>query len=298
MIADYDIKIDKKLKTKLDLMVKRLQGVDDNLVLIDGDEGTGKSNIAAGICYYVARETGRDFTVDNVFFSAEEPLRFAASEREEQVILLDEAAFDAMASDWQKKSQRFLTKLLMTARKKRHFIVMCIPKFFKLSEYFVVDRSIALIHTYARKGVEKGRFFYYTKKKKENLFYDWKRRKMRNYSKHKALRGTFAIWLPKVIDEAAYNKKKDKAIMGLVEEYDKPKEDKSSIKREIERDFIIKHMDKKTSKEMADALGISERTIYRHKKQIQSVMDTPPENDPDSSAILSNKGLGKIETCQ
>ena len=38
-----------------------MKGTDDNVICIDGDEGQGKSNLAMGICYYIANKTNRKY---------------------------------------------------------------------------------------------------------------------------------------------------------------------------------------------------------------------------------------------
>jgi hypothetical protein len=100
-----------------------------------------------------------------------------------------------------------------------------IPKFFKLREYVILDRAIALVHVYARHETELGRFLYFTKKKKEKLYYWFKKTKRRDYKKFKSFNGSFSQALPLVLDEVEYDKKKDAAIMTL-------SKDKKTLKEE------------------------------------------------------------------
>ena len=79
----------------------------------------------------------------------------------------------------------------------------------------IVDRAIGLIHVYSRDETEIGRFVYFKKKNKEKLFYDWKRNRFRSYKKFYSFRGTFPDALSKLIDEDAYDKAKDAAIMSI-----------------------------------------------------------------------------------
>jgi len=188
----------------------------DNLLIIDGDEGYGKTNMSVGLGYYFSYVTGRPFSVKNIFFSAEKLVDFA-KRTEDQIIIYDESALSAMGMDWWKKEQQDLIKLLMVARKKRHFFIFNIPKFFKLNEYLIVDRSIGMIHVYARNELEIGRWVYFPKKKKELLFYNYKRKRTRGYKKFYTMRGTFPYVLPKLIDEKAYDKMKDDAILSIGE---------------------------------------------------------------------------------
>lgn len=214
LVTDKQFYMEPRLVDKLNLMINRFKMKMDNLILIDGDEGYGKTNLEAGICYYIAHHTGRKFDVDNIFFDLESATSFAR-DTSEQIIAFDEGALGGLAAEWWKKNQIEFIKLLMIARKKKHFFVICIPKFFKLNEYIVVDRSIALIHVYARNEVERGRFVYYSKLSKEKLFYNWRKTKQRRYKQYYDFRGSFLEYLPKVVDEDAYEAKKDEAIMNF-----------------------------------------------------------------------------------
>ncbi len=211
-----DYPMDKRLKEKMDLMIKRSTGKKhmDNLIVIDGDEGIGKSTLSVFIAQYYASQTGRSFSVDNIFFNIHDLIKFAQT-TEDQIIIWDEAALGGLSTEHAKAHQVNLTKLLMTARKKRHFWVFNIPKFFKLNEYILVDRAICLIHVYARREIEAGRFCYYKKKAKERLFYDRIRTRQRNYYKYMSFWGTFPNCLHKIIDEKEYDRKKDEAIASI-----------------------------------------------------------------------------------
>jgi len=214
LVTDKQFYMEPRLVKKLDLMIDRMKIKMDNVLTIDGDEGVGKTNLEVGIGYYISDKTGRPFSVDNIFFDLDELIDFAIK-TEEQIICWDEAALGGMAQEWWRKNQVEFIKLLMIARKKKHFFIICIPKFFKLNEYLIVDRSIALIHVYARREIQRGRFVYYTKKKKEKLYYDWKKKRQRNYKKFVSFRGSFLEYLPKVLDEKAYEVKKNYAILNF-----------------------------------------------------------------------------------
>lgn len=264
--------MEQKLKDKLDLMIKRMTGKSkqDNVILIDGDEGLGKSNMAAGICYYISQETGRPFSTNNCFFDLDKLINFAINNKE-QIIWWDEGALGGLASDWWTKNQKKFMKLLMVARKRKHFFVICIPKFFKLNEYFVVDRSIALIHTYARKQIILGRFVYFDKKTKEYLYYYWKRKRTREYKKYYKFHGSFPEVLGLVINEEEYEKKKDEAILSI----DKEQEHKTpeSIIREY-RQQILKRLAEQNTKinksQLAKVIGVTRKTIGKDLKEVSN----------------------------
>lgn len=263
-VTDKKLVLENKLIEKLDLIIKRLQGTDDAVMIIDGDEGIGKTNFGVALCYYVSFYTKREYDIHNIFFDLDKLIKFA-SETKEQIIHWDEAALGGLSIQWWKQNQIKFVQLLMIARKKKHFIVMCIPKFNRLNEFFVVDRSIALIHVYARQNIYKGRFFYFTKQKKEKLFDEWKRKRVRLYIKHRSFGGRFPKAMEKVFDTYQinqYERKKDKAILDLV------KDDKGDVKQEKEDLEKYKYaMSKHTTDEIKAKLrDVSSRTIRNWKK--------------------------------
>ncbi len=286
--------MDKFLKAKLDLMVNRMTGKKkfDNLVLIDGDEGYGKSNIEAYIGAYVSAKTGRPLTLANVFFDLDKLLEFAMH-TEEQIILWDEGALGGLANEWWNKNQKKFLKLLMVARKRRHFWVICIPKFFKLNEYLVIDRSIGLIHVYAKDELEIGRFAYFGKKRKEQLYHDWRKSKNRSYGKFSNFRGKFPEALPKIFNEVEYDRKKDIAIMSMDKEEDKKTPDqirKETGKRIIEN--LMKKGVKFSQKELAEQFGVHINTIQNYTREIRNTQAPSPPSI-NNNGLGDNPGLGK-----
>lgn len=239
VVTDKKYDFDKAYVSKLDLMIKRMKGTDDNVLPIDGDEGQGKTELAMGTCYYISYKTGRKYGIENIFFDLDEVIKFAASTKE-QIIHFDEAALGLLTTNWQNKLQQKFIQLVMIARKKKHFIILCIPKFHRLPQYLIEERSIGLVHVYSRKNLEKGRFCYFTKKKKEQLYIDWRKSKIKNYKKYYSFRGSFPEASKKIFTKEQkneYEKKKDAAILSLIDE--KEKEGDMKKKWKDQRDRLI-----------------------------------------------------------
>ena len=214
--TDKKLYFEPKLIEKINLMIERtVKRKADNLLIVEGDEGMGKSNMAAGIAYYISWKMGRKYTIDNVHFDPQKMINYAVK-KNEQIIHWDEVALAGLASEWQRKIQKTLIKLLMIARKRKHFYIFCIPKFQKLNEY-IIERAVGMIRVYAAKGIDYGRFVYYNKKRINELLRDYKKRKLPNYHKW-TFRGRFLQYLPKVLNEEEYDKKKDEAIRSLLKE--------------------------------------------------------------------------------
>jgi archaellum biogenesis ATPase FlaH len=281
IVTSKEYFMETKLVEKLDLMIKRMNGADDNLVIIDGDEGQGKTNLAMGICHYVSEKTGRSYTTKNIFFDLDKLMKFA-SETKEQIIHWDEGALGGLSMQWWKKNQQKFLQLLMVARKKKHFWVIAIPKFNKLNEYIVVDRSIALIHVYSRGNIQKGRLMYYTKQKKELLFDEWKRARRKSYNKYKSFGGSFLEYDKKVFSAeelAQYDKMKDEAILSIVKDGEEdsmtPQEQERKI-RAVMFHTIKQNLPEITQKKLAEACGVTEQTAIRWKKDFEKLYTKAP----------------------
>ena len=226
-VTRFNYPLETNLLPKLDLMIKRCTDKKvkrDSVLIIEGAEGEGKTTFSVAIAYYVSEKTGIPFGAENVFFDIEKLIKFAQS-TEGQIIIWDEPALQALSTDWASVVVRNLTRLLMMARKKRHFFIFNITKFYKFNEYVVVDRPVAMIKVYSRKNIYAGRFVYIRKKNLEPLWRDYRFSKKRNYKKYgsKKVRGSF----PDVLSEKykynvlsefdidLYEKNKDDAIMSI-----------------------------------------------------------------------------------
>lgn len=183
-------KLENRLLKKLKMMCDRCTDDKikrDALLINEGGEGEGKSNISIAEAGVIKHLTGRPI---HLFFKMEPMLRFAQS-TEDKIIIWDEPSLDALSTDSLTSVVKDLTRLLMTVRKKRHFFIINITKFWKFPEYIIVDRSLGMVHVYSRKQKEIGRIFYIKKKNLENLWNDYQRQKKRSYAKYKSFGGSF-----------------------------------------------------------------------------------------------------------
>ncbi len=291
-VTDKDLYIEPKLKDKLDLMIKRFDKMKDNVLLIDGDEGDGKTNMAATCAYYIAHTTNRQLTLkDNLYFDLDKLIDYATKTKD-QIIWWDEGALGGLAVEWWRKNQIKFVKLLMVARKKRHFFIICIPKFYKLNEYLAVDRSVGLIHVYSPDEVTIGRFVYFTKKRKEKLYETWRKTKSRMYKKYYDFHGMFTKSLSKVVDEVKYDLMKDEAILSIGGS-EETKEDRiDTVRKEVVATVLRNSVPLKvnfTQQKLALLFEVSERTIQRYTRElglrhptavIFNRMSTDPKTEP------------------
>lgn len=271
IVTRFHYPLEKSYLEKLDLMIKRCttnKSKKDAVLIFEGAEGEGKTTFSVATGFYIAEKTGREFNEKHLFFNLRKMIDYAKT-TEKKIIIWDEPALEALSTDSRKKVATDLTRLLMMARKKRHFIMINMAKFYKFSEYTIVDRPLALIHVYSRKNIISGRFLYIRKKNLEKLYLDWRYKKQRNYKKysHPYVRGSFPDILNpnyknNVLSEFNiddYEKIKDEAIASIGVEGLKPiQEQLVIIKYKISQLPKLKGI---TQQVIGGILGVKRETI-------------------------------------
>lgn len=305
-VTDKQIPMEERFVDKLDLMIKRCVQKKpklDAVLIFDGEEGYGKTTKSIGAGYYVAYKTGRKFNEEHLFFKVEDLIKFAQS-TENQIIIWDEAALGGLSQEWFNKAQINLIKLLMTARKKRHFLMINIPKFYKLKDY-IIERSMGLIHTYARNDTEVGRFTYYNKKNKNRLMVQFMDKSKRNYQKFISFHGTFPDVLDKdksynildTFDNKKYEDNKDKAIMGIGdEEQGLSRYKKAYLKLQYNLTILVDHLKLKkgmSCREIERLSGIPNNIISEGKENVKKYPELFNMKKPDSEIAIKSFSKGE-----
>lgn len=292
IVTDLKYFLEDKIIKKLDLMIKRCEQSNpkkDALLIIEGAEGEGKSNTSCANAYYIKSKTKRDI---HLFFKLDELIRFAQS-TEAKIIIWDEPALDSLSTDWYKETNKNLIRLLMVARKKRHFFMFNLTKFYKFSDYIVVDRGLGMIHMYSRMEIEPGRFVYIRKKNLERLYLGWRQSKKRLYKKFTSFRGSYPEVLEKHFDKMGiyingkiatysdYDKEKDRAIESIGNNKSKEPKDNGLIELRIKVGSLKFPI--KTQIEFANRLNVNRRTLTVWKNL---------KNHGDNSLFPKELGLG------
>lgn len=116
----------------------------DNLVVISGGEGVGKSNLA----YHICKMYDPDFSLDDGFIYEYGELvrRITDQSIRGKVVWLDEATLIAGKRDWQKEENKDFINILETYRSYGITIVMCIPQKDRLDVYIREDRLRYHLH--------------------------------------------------------------------------------------------------------------------------------------------------------
>jgi hypothetical protein len=283
MIKSFPFRIDYKLKRKLDLLYATLEKK-DVWILVDGDEGSGKTNAAAYLLYYFHCMSGRDFSLDRFYFDTDAMFDWV-KDNKEGLVNWDEAALGGLSTEWWSHSQTNLIKFALVGRIKHHIFVMCIPRFNKLREDLRLDRIHAMIHMdLGKKGNKYGHYCYLTKRGIRELNRLWRVKKIRAYNKCSRKYGGFYGDIPfvfeKLVDNTAYEKKKNDAISNIgVKKVTKDKEDIKDLRYRVGK---LK-CPIKTREELAEKLGISYETVRKW-------LNSPPTKD---NLLLTNGVVGK-----
>lgn len=105
----------------------------DNIIVISGGEGTGKSNLA----YHICKEFDPEFNIEEglIYDYAELVHRIADKRVCGQVIWIDEAALVAGNRDWQKEENRDFMHILETYRSYGITVILCIPQMARIDNY-------------------------------------------------------------------------------------------------------------------------------------------------------------------
>lgn len=260
LVTDKQYSMELALKNGLDVCLKRIEKKFDNVIIIDGQEGSGKSTLGVGVGYYIAYKLGKRFSVDNIFFDAERMLKFAA-ENEREVIIWDEAALAGLSKQWQSKIQMKLIKILMTARKKNHFWIFIIPSIAELAKYIAVNRSVLLLHVYTRQNLQRGRFVGFNQKAKNYAYSMMKKTRQPYYSKY-SIRGSFPN-TNHLIDMEAYEKKKDEAILSVFNEQESTSATQTRLlKLQHQVSMLSSYPHEIPVLKLAEHFGVTRQTIW------------------------------------
>lgn len=201
-----EVYLNDKLAQWLDLFKKRNNKGWDTTIIIAGDCGAGKSNLAFSICAYL----DPNFNIDHVVFDAEELIKAATTFNNLSAIQPDESYGDFNTQQSRDTEYLRTKELMQYIRKKSHFFVFCIPSFWDMEQSLAVSRSDALFVVYGSPEGDRGDFAAFDRKAKRELYYKGKKNRD-EFCITPNFRGTF----PKndIIPDNLYQNKKDEFIL-------------------------------------------------------------------------------------
>lgn len=201
--AKEDFFVDPILKKQLDEVRHAVMKRDrDYVMVVDGEEGSGKSVLAMQIAAYLDKK----FTIDQVVFNADQFMKKIKTIRKNACLLLDEAFSASNARASLSQVNRSMVGVATEMRQRNLFVIFVLPSFFDLDKYFALWRCRALIHVYFAKDGSRGRYIIFPKTKKKYLYLNGK--KTYNYSKPRSPYPPCRFNNEYVIDEFEYRIKK------------------------------------------------------------------------------------------
>lgn len=289
--------MDNFLASALDVLIERHDKDWDNLGIIDGDEGAGKTTLAWGLGAYLASKTGKEFNIDNIVFDPDELMRIGR-EKKGQIIIWDEAVIGGLGSEWSSKVQKKLIKILMTCRKNNHFWFFIIPKIFRLNTYIAEDRAFFLINVYSKDHITRGNYVVFNKERKDMLLDIYRNTKKKRYDVF-SFPGKFTKAYSQLIDKEAYDKKKDQAIKKMDIGDNKNKKDGLGKREQflmkacvtLMENLKLRHGIAYTQSQIL--AGVNPRSITDWRKELEEY-DSAKKND-DSDKSINNKNFNESE---
>lgn len=127
-----------------DYMHQHVQKGYDNLCVIWGGEGSGKSNLAYALC----KAFDPDFKIEDQYVYSVDDLKAKLDEGNDmhQIFWLDEGSNIANNREWSSQDSRDIISLLEMMRSRGWTLVMCIPSWERLDIYIRENRMRYLVH--------------------------------------------------------------------------------------------------------------------------------------------------------
>jgi hypothetical protein len=224
----------------------------DNVIVISGLPGVGKSTIAQQICKFL----DPTFNVDRVSFKARD-FRDSTSHGEDgQAFMLDESFADMNTS--LSKDPEFIATInhLQLIRQKHLFLVLVLPDFFSLHKNIAIFRSSFLFVVYSE-DFERGTYAVFDREAKRDLYI--KGKQFINYQAQEPnfYANYYEHWF---IDKQEYDRRKEEHLREQAKV--KEKGDKAGHQRDILA-YLWKRDTKQTNKEIAEVLDMVEETVTK-----------------------------------
>ncbi len=259
------IYFDGKLLQVLNRMKERQEKNFDNVILLVGDVGSGKSTLTFLMLYFML--SGK-LSMENIGIGAEDSIQKISKLPNKGGIDLDDASSIFYGSDHASKKQKQAIKVLHLCRSKNLTILLTTPDLFKLNSYLVAQRVRAVIKVYVTDNLDRGRFAFYGHKKVKALYFLGKKYNNTFPSKIKPdFLGRFPDF--KLPFNNQYEDLKRKAIEELFE--DKPKEFLVKDLKPIHINMLkrLQKMEKPIKyKQFGELTGLSNSSITNYRQEI------------------------------
>jgi hypothetical protein len=255
------IYIDGYLKKRLDFIRKIIKKNWDCVILIDGEERSGKSILGMTIGYYLS---DTNLNENNFASGIQDCAKKIKELPDKSILIVDEGSLVFSSKDAMSKAQKQLIKILDVVGQKNMIFIICLPSFFDLNKQIAIRRSKVLLHVYKNaKDWERGKFAFWNSQKKSKLYLLGKK----NYGEYKYpppdFYGRFLKFEPDFYQE--YLKIKKKSMMEALDVGAKEFDRKEFLKQ-ICINFK-QTCPEVTQKTIAKVLGVTDRTIKTYMKE-------------------------------
>lgn len=265
-VNDGEIYLDGYLKENLDLVSKRVHKDWDCVAICTGQEGDGKTTLAAECCYYLDPK----FKLDNVVFNAEQFEELVDKAEPYSAVLWDEC--DELGGHWANRMLMAIKRKFMRIRSKNLFIFLVTPSLFHLNMYFVMHRPLFLLQVYSDK-MERGFFNFYSRNGLQALYIHGKKAwNMKAWNPD--FYGRFTQWPDGFsLNKGEYNFKKNQAVKNMLAEADSYNkrigQEKYKIYLNLKREYDV------PDKTAAELLNVNKRTVFNWKRNPRFGLDAP-----------------------
>lgn len=272
-IKEYDV-FGKKLYfnpayiNQLEVFKKRINSDFDNIFLITGMEGTGKSRgIAIPTAYYLSGPNIKIVFTWEQFEEEYDKMKTGGT------IIWDEFIFSGMGADALTEMQKNLIKKMATGRE-THLVnvLLVIPSIFLLKNYFAVHRALCQIHTDSPDFLSRGYAYFFSYEDKRILYNIHKKTQYTNLNRS-SFGFAFEEQNETLYDMEEYKRMKKEAIDSMNGNEEDSK-DRSTDKRSniFKKLWLKEHTDdvlSMSTRELADNFGLNIRSWQLIKKEIE-----------------------------
>jgi len=297
-----NVRIDPPLAHNILSLYEAAKKTNGDLVLvIDGEEGSGKSTLGRQI----ARFLDKEFTETRMEFNPEDAIKAHFRGLEEnwtqnyqdykeghlegkpwECIILDESADLDRKRTMSTGSVEF-TSFMTQSRQLHKIFIIILPNIHILNGYVAEHRTVALIHCYKHEQTEMGFYRWYGRKAIKEMFSPMMHRQ-KLYSRRKSFAGRFSG--REAFDITRYNIKKAKALDRYRKiEIAKAEDPEDVLRLKYERIMTVFLENKfEHDKIMYTCLELRDNAWRRLKKQTQEKLGIKPKPRGRYAKLLKN----------
>ncbi len=159
--------LDRALYDKLKAL-KKIQSKEwDGVIVIDGQERSGKSILGMACGWYLS---GGKMTEKNFATGIKDCAKKIAELPDRSVLQIDEGSLMFSGKDSLNKQVKQLMKILDVVGQKNIIFIICLPCFFDLNKTIAVRRSKFLCHVYPDKDYNRGNYAFWGENAKKKLY--------------------------------------------------------------------------------------------------------------------------------